>query len=39
MYFNVTTKQREMLEFARNYLQTDEEVRSRRRSAKTRRSR
>lgn len=28
VYFNVTTKQREMLEFARNYLQTDEEVRS-----------
>ncbi|TWW70242.1 endoplasmic reticulum protein SC65 [Takifugu flavidus] len=25
VYFNVTTKQREMLEFARNYLQTDEE--------------
>lgn len=27
-YFNVTTKQKEMLEFAQNYLQTDDEVRS-----------
>lgn len=25
-YFNVTTKQKEMLEFAQNYLQTDDEV-------------
>lgn len=25
-YFNVTTKQREMLEFAQNYLQSDDEV-------------
>lgn len=25
-YFNMTTKQKEMLEFALNYLQTDDEV-------------
>lgn len=31
-YFNVTTKQREMLEFAQNYLQTDDEVHPSRRS-------
>ena len=29
MYYNQTTKQREMLEFALNYLQTDDEVRFR----------